>query len=347
MLDKYYGCLVGAAFGSALGMSADQMPVRPMAPLAYGCMYGSHPNHALLPGQYSGDGVILLIASRNLAEGSFNSEEYGKELHRAFKMTKLRNPDGAIYSSCRKMDVSKDFVNSGVCSNTAGCMPLSIPFALRYRDRKEMAKAMVPAISVTHTGTGAMAATIGFALLLSRLIETGDATEGFIALESAAANLDSELFSHLQMAHHAAQAGMNLAEAAQIIGTISPVYQTLPFAMYLCQRYTTPTEILSAAVSAGGNSGTIVMLCGAYVGARYGYSSLPQLLLPKLERCSIFRELAEKFYALSYPEQVAKEETQEEVTEKKSEEKQEIEAESPKEDTVEPKEDNKEDNKME
>jgi len=292
----------------------------------------------LLPGQYSGDGVILLIAARNLADGSFNCEEYGKELHRAFKMTKLRNPDGAIYSSCRKMDSSKDFLNSGVCSNTAGCIPLSIPFALRYRDRKEMAKALVPAISVTHTSNAAIAATVGFSLLLSRLIETGDATEGFIALETAAANMDSELFSHLQMAHHAAQAGMGMAEAAQTIGTTSPVYQTLPFVVYLCQRYTTPTEILSAAVSAGGNSGTIVTLCGAYVGARYGYSALPQLLLQKLERCSIFRELAEKFYALAYPELAVKEE--------KSEEKQDTEEEGPKEETVEPTEEKKEDSEQ-
>jgi len=339
MLDKYYGCLVGAALGSALGMSADQMPVRPMAPLSYGCMYGSHPNHALLPGQYSGDGVILLIASRNLAEGSFNCEEYGKELHRAFKMTKLRNPDGAIYSACRKMDTSHDFRNSGVCSNTAGCLPLSIPFALRYKDRKEMAKALVPAVSVTHTSNAAIAASVGFSLLLSRLIETGDAAEGFIALETAAANMDSELFSHLQLAHHSAQVGMGLAEAAQTIGTTSPVYQTLPFAVYLCQRYTTPTEILSAAVSAGGNSGTIVMLCGAYVGARYGYFALPQLLLPKLERCSIFRELAEKFYALAYPELVVKEE--------ESVEKQDSEEDTPKEETVESMDEKKEDSDKE
>jgi len=172
-----------------------------------------------------------------------------------------------------------------------------------------MAKAMAQAVSVTHTSNAALAASVGFALLLNRLIETGDATEGFIALETAAANMDWELFSHLQVAHRSALAGMSVTEAAQTIGTTSPVYQTLPLAVFLCQRYNSPEEILSAAVSAGGNSGTIVMLCGAYAGARYGFSSLPQLLLPKLERCSIFRELADKFYALAYPELVAKEET--------------------------------------
>jgi len=299
MLDKYQGCMVGAALGSALGMSADQMPVRPIAPLAFGNIYGNHPNHALLPGQYSGDGVLLLISSRNLVQGTFNCEEYGKELLRAYKIKKLRNPDGAIYASCKRMESTNDFVNSAVFSDTTGSMPLSIPFALRYTDRREMAKELIPAISVTHTHQAAIAATIGFSLLLNTLIETNEPSIAFSSLDSAATNMNPDLLVHLQKAYRLAQTDISLADAAVSIGTTSLVNQSLPMAIFLCSRYQTPEELLAAAVSVGGNAGTIGMLCGAYAGALFGYSALPQKLLEKLERCAIFRDLASKLYSMS------------------------------------------------
>ena len=300
MLDKYQGCLVGAVLGSALGMSSDQMPVRPRTALSFGRAYPSHPNHNLLPGQYSGDGVIILIASRNLSEGRFDAEAYARELHRAYRLNKLRSPDGAVFSVCRKIDSSKNYLGSAVYSETAGCLALSIPFALRYTNRKAMATELVSAVSVTHTHPASLAASIGFSLLLNTLVQTGEVDEAFAALDSAAQNMDTSLLCRLLDAYRFAQSRMSVVEAANIIGTTSLVYHTLPMAMFLCRRFTTPEETLEAAVSIGGNAGTISMLCGAFVGAKYGLSNLPSGLLTKLERAGIFAELATTFYTMEH-----------------------------------------------
>ena len=246
--------------------------------------------------------VFLLIASRNLADGAFDVQGYAKELHRAYLLNKLRSPDGAVFSACRKMDSTKKFLESAVRSETAGCLALSIPFALRFTNRKAMAPELVSAVSVTHTHPASIAASLGFSLLLNTLVQTGDVDAAFTALDTAAQNMDPALLCHLLDAYRFAKSRMGVAEAANIIGTTSLVYQTLPMAMFLCRRFTTPEEILEAAVSIGGNAGTITMLCGAFVGAKYGLSNLPPGLISKLERSGIFVELATAFFEMAHPQ---------------------------------------------
>ena len=94
---------------------------------------------------------------------------------------------------------------------------------------------------------------------------------------------------------------MRVDEAAAVLGTSSSVYQTLPMAAFLCRRFYVPEELLAAAVTCGGNAGTITMICGAFAGARFGIESLPAELIRGLERAGIFDELAAKFYAASNP----------------------------------------------
>ncbi|MDO5844869.1 MAG: ADP-ribosylglycohydrolase family protein [Methanocorpusculum sp.] len=294
MLDTYRGCLIGAVLGDALGMPNETSTARFTGELTFKKAYRGHPNFELSPGQYTDDSQIILIASRLLAEGTFNKENYAKELHKTFTLNKFRYPDGATYAACKKMDASKKFTESGVMSDSAGCMALAVPFALCYSDRKAMAKDLLEACCVTHTHAAAHAAVIGFALYLNTIIETRDIEKAYSSLMTAMENMDAELGRRIENAMRIESQGVPLDVAVNIIGSTSSVYHTLPLAMYLTKRYFVPCELLSAASSCGGNCDTVAMLCGAVCGARFGMSSLPEELIRNLERAGIFAELAEK-----------------------------------------------------
>ena len=306
MLNIYRGCLVGAVLGDALGMPYETLPARRLgrfAPPAFGRAYRGHPNHDLLPGQYTDDGQIILIAARNLSGDGFNAEEYAKELLRTHNLNKFRFPDGVLFAACKRMDSSNNLLESGVNSESAGCMSLAVPFALAYKNRREMAQALIPACSITHTHPAAHAATLGFALMLNTLLETRDVDAAFAALDSAAQNMDPELYTRLQTAYRFERNGMSVDEAAAVIGTSSSVYQTLPMAAFLCRRFFMPEELLSAATTCGGNAGTITMLCGAFAGARFGIDALPGELLRGLERAGVFAGLADTLSNLGKKEE--------------------------------------------
>ncbi len=67
------------------------------------------------------------------------------------------------------------------------------------------------------------------------------------------------------------------------IGNDVSVFQTLPIAIFLIRRYPHPSDLLTVAANAGGNTDTIGLLCGAYLGAARGIDALPPDLLAGLE----------------------------------------------------------------
>ncbi len=294
MLNRYKGCLIGAILGDALGMPHETTTAHFSIDPAFGKAHKGHPNHDLLPGQYTDDGQLILIASRILAEGAWNNTEYAKELLRTYTMQKFRYPDGTTFAACKKMEKTGELTGSGIYSDSTGCMGLAIPFALAFKDRKEMAKELLTACTVTHTHPGVHAGVIGFALLLNTLLETHDTEAGFTALFTAAENMDTLLAGKIANAVRIEKTGMPTPDAVSIIGNSSSVYQTLPLTVFFCRRYYIPRELLGISSTCGGNADTVSLLCGAFCGARFGISALPEELIPSLERAGIFADLAEK-----------------------------------------------------
>ena len=294
MLNNYKGCLVGAILGDALGMPSETTTARFSTEPTFSRAYKGHPNHNLLPGQYTDDGQLTLISSRILAEGAWDNTNYAKELLRTYSLQKFRYPDGTTFAACKKMEKTGDLTGSGIYSDSTGCIGLAIPFALAFNDRKEMAKELLTACTVTHTHPGVHAGVIGFALLLNTLLETHDAEAGFTALQTAAENMDPLLAGKIANAVRIEKTGMPTADAVSIIGNTSSIYQTLPLTVFFCRRYYIPRELLGISSTCGGNADTVSLLCGAFSGARFGISALPEELIPLLERAGIFADLAEK-----------------------------------------------------
>ncbi|HJJ36698.1 MAG TPA: ADP-ribosylglycohydrolase family protein [Methanocorpusculum sp.] len=314
------GCMLGAVLGDALAMPYETLSARNPEPLAFGKPYRGHPHDMLMPGQYTDDGQIILMAARTFAEtqDGFDKTLYARELLRTNNLRKFRYADGAVISACRKMESSGNLLGSGICSDTAGCIGLAIPFAIAYSDRKEMAKALADACTVTHTSPEAIAGTIALALMLNTLIETGDLAKGFAALDTAAQNMFPELAVRITHAYRAADDRMPIATAAAQMGTGSQTVQLLPLAAYLCRSFGSPEQLLSAAISCGGNCGTLAMICGAVSGARYGINALPLGLVRGVERAGIFEDLAKKLCIRAVPEK--KEASEDDSPDKKPEE---------------------------
>lgn len=323
LLQKYKGCLLGAVLGDALGMPHETLPVHPPQPLTFKKAYRGHPNELLLPGQYTDDGQIILISARILTESpaGFNCEAYAKELLRTHLLHKFRYADGAVIAACKKMDSSKNLLESGINSDTAGCIALSIPFALGYANKREMAKELSSACCITHANVTAQAGAVGLSLFLKTLIETGDTNAAFKALDSAAENMCPELASRLSYAHRLVSNGVPLSSAAAELGTSSQITQIIPLSVYLCRMFSSPTDLLTAAVSCGGNAGTVAMICGAFVGARYGFSALPLDMVQNVERAGIFNELAEKLCLRAFPAEPVSENAPEKDDDNSEEEK--------------------------
>ncbi|HJJ30771.1 MAG TPA: ADP-ribosylglycohydrolase family protein [Methanocorpusculum sp.] len=302
MLLRYKGCLLGAVLGDALGMPYETLPVRTPQPLSFKKAYRGHPNELLIPGQYTDDGQILLMSARILTDSPrFSKTAYAEELLRTHRLNKFRYPDGAVAAACKKMDKTKNLTEAGINSDSAGCLALAIPFALGFADKREMAKELSAACSITHTNTAAQAAAVGLALFLRTLIETGDMDAAFNALDTAAQNMYPELYIRLAHAYRAAADEKPASIAAVEIGTSSQVTQVIPLAAYLCRKCTSPEELLASAAACGGNAGTVAMICGAAAGARFGITSMPLDLIRNVERAAIFSELAEKLYFRAHP----------------------------------------------
>jgi ADP-ribosylglycohydrolase len=159
-----------------------------------------------------------------------------------------------------------------------------------------MAPKLLEACNITHTHPGVYTATLGFALLLNTLIETGNTVVAYQALLTAAQNMDQDLNIRLINAIRIEKTGVEIDDAIATIGNSSSVYHVLPLAIFLCKRYDSPAELLAYASSCGGNADTLTLLCGAFIGARYGITSLPQKLIILLEREGEFENLAEKLF---------------------------------------------------
>jgi ADP-ribosylglycohydrolase len=82
------------------------------------------------------------------------------------------------------------------------------------------------------------------------------------------------------------------------IGHDVSIYQTLPLAVFLISRYQHPPDLLTVAANVGGNTDTIALICGAYLGASKGIEALPADLLDGLEDRQRIELLAQRLHTV-------------------------------------------------
>lgn len=296
MLKKFKGCLLGAAIGDALGMPNESAsPNLNKMKYGYRRPYKGHPNEALAAGQYTDDTQLMILAGTLLADGKYNEERYAAALRELYSRGALRFPDGTISAACEHM-AKENVPQKGIKSTTSGCLSIGIPFALAYPDMNEACERAVRACNITHSHPAAHAAISTVVTLIYHAInESPDPVER--ALQKALVE-DEVLGGKIRNALLLEKDGMDTETALLKIGNDVSVLQTLPIAFFLISRYPHPPDLLTVSANTGGNTDTIALLCGAYLGAAKGMDALPEDLLKGLEDRDRIELLGQRLYNL-------------------------------------------------
>ena len=296
MLKKFKGCLLGAAIGDALGMPNESTaPNLNKMKYGYRRPYKGHPNEGLNPGQYTDDTQLMILVATLIADGKYNEERYSSALHELYDKGNLRFPDGTISAVCENT-IKKSTLRQGVKSTTSGCLPIAIPFGLAFPDINEASERAVRACNVTHTHPAAHAAVSTCAsLIYHALHNTPDPIQK--ALEKAR-DEDDVLGGKISNALVLEKEGIDIETAVLKIGNDVSVFQTLPISIFLIRRYSRPSDLLTVAAHAGGNTDTIGLVCGAYLGASQGIDALPSDLLEGLEDRKRIELLGQRLHSI-------------------------------------------------
>jgi ADP-ribosylglycohydrolase len=282
MLLRYTGCLLGAAIGDAMGMPGEGTPADLWrAECSFRRAYRGHPNDALAPGQYTDDTQLMLLVAELLAERVFSLEKYADRLRALYRSGTFRFPDGSVVAACLHMIDGSVPERSGVNSTTSGCIPSGIPFALALQDPVEIRETVARVCSVTHTNPAAIAGCTGTAMLIHHTL--AGSPDGLDLAWGEVSREDVLLGEKIRHALYLQEEGIGLEHAIRLIGNDLSVYQTIPLAFFLMARYPDAAELLSLVGHVGGNTDTIGLICGAYLGARYGRNVLPSHLVEGLE----------------------------------------------------------------
>ena len=298
MLLRYTGCLLGAAIGDAMGMPGEGTPADLWrAECSFRRPYRGHPNDALSPGQYTDDTQLMLLTAELLAGRAFSLEGYAERLKALYQSGVFRFPDGSIVAACIHLLDGSSPRESGVNSTTSGCLPAGIPFALAYQDPVDIRETVARVASVTHTNPAAIAGSTGIAMLIHHTL-AGSPDD--LALASGEVDREDPLLG--QKIRHAVRLekeGIELEHAIRLIGNDLSVYQTLPLAFFLMARYSSAADLLSVVGHVGGNTDTIGLICGAYLGAKHGMNILPAHLVEGLEDHARIEAMAARLLEVS------------------------------------------------
>jgi len=297
MLEKFKGCLLGAAIGDALGMPNESTsPNLNKMKYGYRRPYKGHPNDGLDAGQFTDDTQMMILVGTLLADGRYNEDRYASALREMCARGALRFPDGSVTSACDH-PVKENVPQKGVKSTTSGCLPVSIPFALSFPDMNEGCERAVRACNVTHTHPAAHAAVSTYVTLLYHALN--DSPKPIERALDKAQTEDETLGAKLRNALILEKDGMDTETALLKIGNDVSVFQTLPIAFFLINRYQQhPPDLLTVAANTGGNTDTICLLCGAFIGAAKGKSALPEDLIEGLEDRQRIELLAQRLHTV-------------------------------------------------
>jgi ADP-ribosylglycohydrolase len=293
LLDRFRGCLYGAAVGDALGMPTEGYtameisnlfgPIRDMMPAPQG-----HFHTGLLAGQWTDDTEETLLLAESMIESSgFSADKFAGKLTAwgtAWTLDERLNRGVGFTtrSAVENLIAGASWRESGLGLPTCGSAMRAAPVGLLYHSDLNIVKSYAELQSLpTHSGpaarAGSIAVAVGVALSLKgfskeMILRTAASQSSMVDIDFAERLLWILTLLDLQP-----------EDALGLIRNSPDVYETVPAAFYCFIKFDAE-EALIIAASGGGDTDSIASIAGSLFGAALGTSWIPERWLSPLEQ---------------------------------------------------------------
>ncbi|MFC1682272.1 ADP-ribosylglycohydrolase family protein [Nanoarchaeota archaeon] len=320
MIEKSQGSIVGFAIGDSLGFPVagiDKSDIKNHFKKQLNCFEenNKHPYFKhLRKGQYTDNTKMLLVSSNNIIQNkgfSLNSyieelKKWGQSIISESEVERWAGP--TALSAVKNLINGKNHKNSGSkttqsCSSTYRVIPLGITYRKTFKRIKSLSFEVG---GITHNSNISKSGCFIVSQIIANLMNgflPEQAVKSSINLNEKNEN-NKKLINNLNYVSRNYQK-LSIASARKRFGTGSPIFQTLPLAVFCFLKYQNDFEkgILAAANSYrddtkkeqerlknlpyekqmqecdGGNTDGIAGLTGAFLGAHLGINKIPQKFL--------------------------------------------------------------------
>ncbi|MEM9423402.1 MAG: ADP-ribosylglycohydrolase family protein [Spirochaetota bacterium] len=299
MIDRAYGCLIGAAIGDAMGMPASFMSPEKIKKV-YGRIDNFFPpaeeqtaHNALEQGEITDDTEEALIISSVLIEANGFQESLFVTKMKEWALKNKMLESTVIGPNTRAfleaIIQGKDYFQCGCCGDTNGSAMRVAPLGIFYHGNVEQTiKEAMASARPSHGSRPAMAATAAIAAAISLAIEGNSNPEQIIQAAMKGARAGEELgfdipapsvYRRIELAKDLVDSNqqMNLEQQCfllyQYIGAGMKSYESIPLTLgiFYAARGNFEAGLLEAiniGDDADTNGGIVGALCGAYSGAQ-------------------------------------------------------------------------------
>ena len=310
IVNRYRGCLIGAAIGDALGMPTENMTRRQILDKFGGRVdkFYPKPNRRLAAGQWTDDTLLTRATVNSLVE---RKALVPSDLAHKFKLAFQQEPAGGRgFGTTTKTALSRLLKNlswkeagaEGEFTAGNGAAMRIAPIALfSYGNLEQLRRNVSMVAGITHKNQEAINGGLAVAYTIAQIINN-TFEQNRIMNETVVFLGPSKLSSTLTrvieiLGRPAGDFDNDLAE----IGTSGSVLETVGSSFYIFLRNIESFEsALITSASCGGDTDTIASIVGAISGAYHGDNAIPNSWINGVEAGDDILNKAEALYRLSH-----------------------------------------------
>ena len=289
---RYFGCMLGAAIGDAIGKQNEGLSRKDILSNGYVKDYGRAPagcpGEKLRAGQYTDDTEQMILLAQSLIDCSgFDAGDFAERMAQwgadalADPLRKaLVGPSSSAAVSRLNSGIS--WKNSGSRIPSCGSSMRAAPIGLFYSDLDEVEEKAALSSIPTHNSSGAIAGAVAVSVGVRCALDGMENPE--IIKESCvrASKYDEGQGGKIWFSFEKRSEEPDKVFAE--LGTSYLVNETVPSAFYCFSRYfDEPEKAIIEAVNAGGDTDSIACITGALSGARHGIDAFPERWIKGLE----------------------------------------------------------------
>jgi len=305
-IDRFAGCMLGAAIGDAFGMPTECISEQDLRERYNGKVtdfvepISPHPNQHLSAGQYTDDAQQMIILAESLRHNDgLDIKDFGRrfaEWGRKNREDKnyWRFPGSTSLRAAEELEKGVSPYESGSQHTTScGSAMRVAPIGLLYHGNIEQAIKQAELSSmISHNTQACKDGAKMVALTVANLLNEMPPVE---AVLKASESLKDEILtgSILYAIKNRDQSPSRIS-----LGKSSSIYDTVPFAVYsfLHSPENFREIMITAANAVPGDTDSFACIGGAFAGAHLGVDKIPTSLKTRLEDYPLIKRVAEDLY---------------------------------------------------